>query len=261
MTCGSRLHRGLVLAALVVASGCAESVYLSSRPSGATVTINDQRVGRTPMVYSVVPAEWSPPYRYRVERPGFEPAEGVLETGVSDGRVVGGILSLGLSLFFKQPDTFLREDYLFELERTSTPVPHRGTPTRGPRTLRPVPQPPAVPYEPPAPAPGRLGEPPPRERLAPPPASPRPRPTPSPAAPRRAPTAAPTAKPVPKKPAPPPEPPPEPPVPAPITGEVPAEGTTTDVQKELERLRQLRDDGVIVDAEYEQLRDSLLKGQ
>ena len=48
---------------------------------------------------------------------------------------------------------------------------------------------------------------------------------------------------------------------APISQEAPAPQATTAVQAELERLRRLRDEGVIVDAEYEQLRESVLKGQ
>lgn len=244
MICGPRLQRGLALAVLLLTAGCAESVYLASRPPGATVTINGERVGRTPMLYSVVPAKWDPPFHYRVEKPGYEPAEGTLATGVSDGRVIGGVLSLGLSLFFKQPDTFLQEEYFFELQPSSSaPKSQRppAAPRRTPRRFRPVPQPPPVPYEPPAAHPERPRGPSTRERLSPPPA-PRPAPTPAPAEPRLPPPA-PTASAVPTEAAP------------------PADEAASEVQRELDRLRQLRDDGIIIDAEYEQLRDSLLKGQ
>jgi hypothetical protein len=262
----SDLHRvrGLALGALALLlallTGCAETVYLTSRPAGANVYINDEAVGRTPMNYSVVPAKWKPPFRYRVERPGYLPAEGELATRISEGRVMGGIFSLGLSLFFKQPDTFAEEAIAFDLVPAPTGLDGSRTgPRTPPRTApRPVPGPPSVPYAPPTVPSDTYPEEPPPARLAPAPTpSPRPRPTPSPARPKPTPSPKKTAKPAPPTATSAPEP--EPP-PAPAAAEPGAPGQSPEVQAELERLRHLRDEGVIVDAEYEQLRDSVLKG-
>lgn len=269
MLCRLQGVRCLALGALALLTGCAETVYLTSRPSGANVYINGEQVGRTPMNYSVLPAQWKPPYRYKIERSGYLPAEGELATRVSEGRVIGGIFSLGLSLFFKQPDTFAEQAVAFDLVQSPSGLEgSRSTPRTAPRTQpRPVPRPPPVPYEAPI-APydsyrdDSYREPPPR--LAPPPApSPRPRPTAAPARPQPTakPAPKPTAKPKPTAaPAPPPEAPPPAAAPA-AAAEPAAPGQSDEVQKELERLRHLRDEGVIVDAEYEQLRDSVLKGQ
>jgi hypothetical protein len=261
MFCG--LHRvRLALGALTLLTGCAESVYLTSRPSGANVYINDEAVGRTPLNYSVLPAQWKPPYRYRVERSGYLPAEGELATRVSEGRVVGGIFSLGLSLFFKQPDTFAEQAIAFDLVPSPTGLDGSRTgPRTAPRTApRPVPRPPPVPYDPPPFPSDSYREEPPPPRLAPPP-PPRPRPTSAPVRPRPAPSPAKAARPAPPTAAPPPELLPEadsPPAGAAVDQAAP--GQSPEVQAELDRLRRLRDEGVIVDAEYEQLRDSVLKG-
>jgi hypothetical protein len=269
-----RCRSSFAFAALFSLAGCAESIYLSSQPSGASVTVNGQPVGRTPLIYSVRPADWNPPYRYHAEREGYEPVDGTLPTGVSEGRLIGGILTLGLSLFFKQPGTFLEEEHSIELPPESA----KGEAPGGVRRpSRPEPRPPAVPYEPPAEPddtryerqPPPVPQPTPAVRRPPPPPA-RPRPTASPAraAPRRSPAAvAPPpprpAAPPPPRPAAPPPPPPRsesvaPPAPPPAP---PPAAAAPSVQEELERLRKLRDDGVIVDAEYEQLRESVLKGQ
>jgi hypothetical protein len=52
--------------------------------------------------------------RYRLERQGFEPAEGELATYVSGNRVVAGIFTLGVSFIFKRPRT-LEDEYLIVL--------------------------------------------------------------------------------------------------------------------------------------------------
>jgi hypothetical protein len=249
---------GFALGSLLSLSGCAESIYLRSYPPGANVTINGEPVGRTPLTYSVVPASWKPPYRFRAERPGYVPVEGTLATEVSEGRVVGGIFSLGLSLFFKQPETFVDDEYVFDL-RPETAGSSRSRATR--REPRPEPRPPALPYDPPSgPEDDRYDRTPPQQppaapRLRPPPPLPTARPSPGPT---RIPRPSPTAVPLPPADA---LDPPVP-VPAPAAPELPPPAEPPpDVQAELERLRKLRDEGVIVDAEYEQLRESVLKGQ
>jgi hypothetical protein len=249
-------------------AGCAESIYLSSRPQGADVTINGAPVGRTPLTYSVRPSDWNPPYNYRVERKGYEPAKGTLATGVSEGSIIGGIFTLGLSLLFKQPGTFVEQEHVFDLESAPTtgeaPKKTEGRPRREPR-------PPAVPYEPPsdqgiyryehpaAPTPSPVPQPTPT-RVRKPSPSPqggeKPRPTSSPK---------PKPRPSPNAVSPPPPPPPPPrssaPPPPPAAAPPPSAAAKPSVQEELDRLRRLRDEGVIVDAEYEQLRESVLKGQ
>lgn len=263
----SRGFRSAALVASLALAGCAESIYLSSRPQGANVSINGEPVGRTPLTYSVRPSDWHPPYKYRVEREGYAPAEGTLATGLSEGRVIGGIFTLGLSLFFKQPATFVEQEHVFDLESASTtgvapPKKTEGRPRGEPR-------PPAVPYEPPsdqgiyryehpaAPAPSPVPQPTPTRVRKPSPspqAGEKPRPTSSPKPkPRLSPTAV----------SPPPPPPPKSsaPPPPPAAAPLPAAAAKPSVQEDLDRLRKLRDEGVIPDAEYEQLRESVLKGQ
>lgn len=210
-------------------AGCAETAVLRSRPPGATVWVNGRRAGRTPLVLSVLPADWAGRYAVRLEKPGYRPRRAELETEVSRGRVIGGILSLGLSLFFKQPETFACDEYVFDL----APAGRRRAGARSRPLAREAP--------PSARPPGSA-----RRRVQPP----------SPGAPGR--------EPFPARPQPPSAKSGREATPAtasatPAAGE-PAQGERRDVAAELERLRKLRDDGMILDAEYEQLRSSILEG-
>ena len=57
----------------IIASGCIRStMYITSTPSGAEVTVNDARYGRTPVDVSFA---WYWYYKIKVEKKGYTPVE------------------------------------------------------------------------------------------------------------------------------------------------------------------------------------------
>ncbi len=65
--------------------------------------------------------EWTDHYTYRVEKEGFEPQQGKLETSVGGGRITGGIFTFGLLFLLKQPTTFSQGEYQFNLYAIGEP--------------------------------------------------------------------------------------------------------------------------------------------
>ena len=100
---------------MLVTSGCAERITITTRPPGADVYVNGRLIGKSPVEYSVPSRKWTGHYTYRLEKEGYEPRQGVLDTSVSGGRVTGGVLTLGMSLAFKRPETFAEGEYVFDL--------------------------------------------------------------------------------------------------------------------------------------------------
>lgn len=61
----------LVLSVLALATGCVErTINISSTPSGALVYLNDEEIGRTPLV---TPFTYYGVYDVRLEKDGYEP--------------------------------------------------------------------------------------------------------------------------------------------------------------------------------------------
>jgi len=60
--------------------------------------------------------QWQPPYRFRAELPGYEPAEGQLATIPASGRITGAVFTLGIVAIFR-PMTKFRETYTINLVR------------------------------------------------------------------------------------------------------------------------------------------------
>ena len=110
----------MLLTVALAAPGCAERAMIRTCPPGADVTINDQRLGASPVEYEVARADWPENgiFHYRIERPGYEPAEGEFDQSMCTGRIMGGAFSGGLSFLFKRPSC-LQDTYLFELEPAS----------------------------------------------------------------------------------------------------------------------------------------------
>lgn len=110
------MTRTAVLAGLLVLTGCAEGVRVHSYPAGAQVSLNGKIVGRTPTVAWIPRSEWTGnAVPYRVEKDGYETAEGAFDLCVSGGRVTGGIFSVGMSLLFKPPRTFCADPEVVRL--------------------------------------------------------------------------------------------------------------------------------------------------
>ena len=109
--------KALTILTLSIAA-CGESTIIHTWPSGAKVSINSQLVGVSPVEYSVPSSQWPGTFHYRLEREGFVPQEGDLQTRLAKGRVVGQIFTLGLLSNFKRTVT-LEDRYDFELVPTS----------------------------------------------------------------------------------------------------------------------------------------------
>jgi PEGA domain len=99
--------RTAALAGLLLLTGCAEGIRLQSYPPGASVVLNGKFVGETPTVAWIPRSEWTGnAVPYRVQKEGYEPAEGAFDLCVSGGRVTGGVFTVGIALLFKPPRTF-----------------------------------------------------------------------------------------------------------------------------------------------------------
>ncbi|WP_164017842.1 PEGA domain-containing protein [Pyxidicoccus trucidator] len=83
----------LVLAASLV--GCASTTTIRSTPSGATVYVEDRRVGTTPLIYADRKTSFSW-VKLRLEKEGYAPVEAVMRR---DGSLNFGALFFGALIF------------------------------------------------------------------------------------------------------------------------------------------------------------------
>ena len=115
--------RGLVLLA-VATSGCAEMVSFRSVPSGASVYVDDQPIGKTPVLYST---ESRPNLRllrqYQIDYRGKAVYRAEIPTRTSGGRVVGAIFTLGLGTIFFDSKVFARDEINVAIFAPTEPAP------------------------------------------------------------------------------------------------------------------------------------------
>ena len=98
-----RIASLLCLAALTL-GGCAETLLIRSYPSGARATVNGEFVGVTPATLEVPRDQVTKKeYRWRVEKPHYEAAEGLVTPRIAPGRIVGAVFTLGILLAFRSP--------------------------------------------------------------------------------------------------------------------------------------------------------------
>ena len=123
---GRVLIAGMVLFPLL--AGCTESVMFRSLPPGATVTVNNQIIGNTPVEFSTPSKSLGQePFRYRIEADGYRPVEGVLKEYVGGGRVVGCVFTFGILSAFRSVKTFGDRPVEVVLESVETPGSAHGT--------------------------------------------------------------------------------------------------------------------------------------
>lgn len=92
---------GLILA------GCAETTLIRSSPPGATVYVDGNLVGVSPVVYSAARSQFRNPHTCRVELEGYAPREEPLRTTFAvPGRALGAAFTLGILYVFKSPYAF-----------------------------------------------------------------------------------------------------------------------------------------------------------
>jgi len=103
----------LNLVALTI--GCAERTVIRSTPSGASVILNDEMIGRTPATYEVGRFDWPGSFAYRIEAEGYHPEEGELDQVVFGGRIAGAIFTLGIVALCRRM-VGIRPRYEFALE-------------------------------------------------------------------------------------------------------------------------------------------------
>lgn len=93
----------LCLAALTL-GGCAETLLIRSYPVGARATVNGEFIGVTPATLEVPRDQVTKQeYRWRVEKPNYESAEGLVTPRIAPGRIVGAVFTLGILLAFRSP--------------------------------------------------------------------------------------------------------------------------------------------------------------
>lgn len=95
-----------LLAGALLLAGCAHRTYITSMPAGASVYVREQFVCTTPCYYQTPATELEDDTPVRVERRGFAPVNGHLETAFLTSRIVGGVFTLGLVPLFKWPHTY-----------------------------------------------------------------------------------------------------------------------------------------------------------
>ena len=110
------MMRTAALAGLLLLASCAEGIKVHSYPDGASVYLNDRFVGKTPTAVWIPPSEWTgKAVPYRVQKDGYEPANGAFDICVSGGRITAGVFTVGFSLLFKPPKTFCTETEIVRL--------------------------------------------------------------------------------------------------------------------------------------------------
>jgi len=94
------LARYSPLLALVVLTllGCAEATLVRNAPSGARVYYRDRFVGVTPIRLVVPHHDLGVPLVVHVESDGYQSQDVNVPTTIGKGRIVGGILTLGIQL-------------------------------------------------------------------------------------------------------------------------------------------------------------------
>jgi hypothetical protein len=112
-----------LFAVWVVMAGCAESTLVRSYPPGATVSLNGEQKGITPIVLTVPESQFGHgDFRVRVEHEGYESAERTLATQRCSGRIVGGVFTFGILLLFKPPTCFVSpQDFALNALPGATP--------------------------------------------------------------------------------------------------------------------------------------------
>jgi len=114
------LARGALLGAIAVwGAGCAEQTLIRTAPPNASVYVNGTFIGVSPVRYRVPEYRFSPHTTYRIEREGYQPLEGELRTYTAPGRIIGGIMGLGIPFAFRGVTAF-RKNHDFELQPSTT---------------------------------------------------------------------------------------------------------------------------------------------
>lgn len=96
---------GLLIGQLLV-MGCAESTHIRTSPASARVYVDGQYVGISPTVFTAPRSEFRNVRTCRAELDGYAPAEEPMRTGLSVGRFIGALFSLGIVYIFKSPYVF-----------------------------------------------------------------------------------------------------------------------------------------------------------
>lgn len=108
--------RALALVVSLSLPGCVTSTQIRTIPAGASVYVNDELIGTSPVTYSTPDDAWRPPYRLRAELPGYHPLEGELTPVTATGRITGAIFTLGIVAAVRPMSTF-QDTYTFTLVR------------------------------------------------------------------------------------------------------------------------------------------------
>jgi hypothetical protein len=97
----------VLIAALTLIAGCAESTLIRSHPMGARISVDGSFVGTAPVVFSVPRDRFTAQeFTVTAEYPGYETGRSTLRKQTCPGRIVGAVFSLGISLIFKRPTCF-----------------------------------------------------------------------------------------------------------------------------------------------------------
>jgi len=109
----------IFLVCAMLPMGCASETMVHTMPPGAKVTINNQLIGISPVLYSVRKYDWprDNTFRYHIEREGCVPKDGEFQGHVSPGTIVASIfLTAGISLLWNNLMEFPEDEFRVDLE-------------------------------------------------------------------------------------------------------------------------------------------------
>jgi len=123
-----------LLALMAMLAGCAESTMIRSYPVGAKVSVDGNFVGATPAKFVTSRTEFEHREFVAVaEQPGYQTTQYTLQKTTCNGRIVGGVFTLGILLIFKRPTCFESPQYIDMPPLPPTPVAAAAPPPPGER--------------------------------------------------------------------------------------------------------------------------------
>src|SRR5436853_1458569 len=114
--------RGALLGAMAMwVAGCAEQTMIRTTPPNANVYVDGTFIGASPVAYRVPEHRFSPHTTYRIEHDGYDPLEGELRTYTPPGRIIGGIMGLGIPFAFRGATAFRKnQDLVLQPQASAT---------------------------------------------------------------------------------------------------------------------------------------------
>lgn len=112
--------RFLTLLMTLLVAGCAETVTINTYPADATVFIDDQYLGQSPIEFSAPAHHVKGSYRLRLEKEGYETVNTALRSRLAIGRIItDAVCTCGLVGAFKGWRSFYPANVYLKPVKTS----------------------------------------------------------------------------------------------------------------------------------------------